>query len=66
MKKGDVLIWQVTDQSYTAKKGAKAIVQKDLLYEDDFVSVEWIRDELSGMQMDGNYFPNYFIKEELC
>jgi hypothetical protein len=63
MKKGDIIIWQVDHVSYTAKPGAKAIVQKDLLPTDEWVSVKWVG-YLSNGQLDGGYSPSMFKKEE--
>ena len=60
MKAGQTIVWQVDHQSYVAKPGAKAVVKKDLLITDDYVEVEWIRDELSKDQIDGKYFPSNF------
>ena len=64
MKKGDIIVWQVDHKSYVAKPGARAIVQKDLLVEDEYVEVIWIRDKLSHEQMDGRYYSSYFKIEE--
>ena len=64
MKAGQIIVWQVDYRGYTAKPGARAIVKKDLLYEDDYVIVEWIRDELSKDQEDGEYFPSHFKIQE--
>jgi hypothetical protein len=47
--------------NYAAKLGAKAIFIKSI---GDFIEVEWIRDELSGKQMDGCYSSSMFAKVE--
>jgi hypothetical protein len=64
--KGDILEFDPDRSIYAAQKGAKAIFQR---YEksrdgEDYVSVKWIRDELSGSQQDGEYFECMFIKVE--
>ena len=66
LKKGDILEFDPDRSIYAAQKGAKAIFQR---YEksregEDYVSVKWIRDELSGSQQDGEYFACMFIKVE--
>ena len=66
LKKGDILEFDPDRSIYAAQKGAKAIFQR---YEksregDDYVSVKWIRDELSGGQFDGEYLECQFIKVE--
>jgi hypothetical protein len=66
LKKGDILEFDPDRSIYAAQKGAKAIFQR---YEksrdgEDYVSVKWIRDELSGSQQDGEYFECMFIKAE--
>jgi hypothetical protein len=50
----------------SAKIGATAIVTKDFDSDrDDYVYVEWERNNLSGSQSDGGYFANNFVQEEL-
>jgi hypothetical protein len=66
LKKGDILEFDPDRSIYAAQKGAKAIFQR---YEksregEDYVSVKWIRDELSSSQQDGEYFACMFIKVE--
>jgi hypothetical protein len=56
-KEGDILEF-IGVETYSAKKGARAICTGN----NDFLQVEWIRDELSGSQMDGGYYSGWFIK----
>jgi hypothetical protein len=56
-KEGDILEFVGVD-TYSAKKGARAICKGD----NGLIQVEWIRDELSGGQMDGGYHSAWFIK----
>jgi hypothetical protein len=60
LKEGDTLIFSGAD-SYAAKLGARAIFKGN---EGDWIKVEWVRDELSGDQMDGLYCGSYFAKVE--
>jgi len=60
LKKGDILEFSGA-KTYAAEKGAKAIFKG---YENDWINVEWIRDELSGKQMDGCYSSSMFKKVE--
>jgi hypothetical protein len=60
MQVGDTLMFS-GGSNYTAKLGAKAIFIKSI---GDFIEVEWIRDELSGKQMDGCYSSSMFKKVE--
>ena len=59
-EKGDTLIFS-GGKNYTAKLGARAIFKEN---EGDWVNVEWIRDELSGDQMNGLYYHGMFAKLE--
>jgi len=58
MEKGDTLIFK-GGKDFAAKFGAKAIF---IGHTDDYIEVEWIRDELSGDQMDGLYTSSHFTK----
>ena len=60
MQVGDTLMFS-GGSNYAAKLGAKAIFIKSI---GDFIEVEWIRDELSGKQMDGCYSSSMFKKVE--
>jgi hypothetical protein len=60
MQVGDTLMFS-GGSNYAAKLGAKAIFKGS---EGDWIDVEWIRDELSGKQMDGLYPGSYFAKVE--
>ena len=60
MQVGDTLMFSGAS-SYAAKLGARAIFKGS---EGDWIDVEWIRDELSGKQMDGLYPGSYFAKVE--
>ena len=60
LKKGDILEFSGA-KTYAAEKGAKAIFKGS---EGDWIDVEWIRDELSGKQMDGCYSSSMFKKVE--
>jgi hypothetical protein len=64
-KKGDVVEFQGA-YSYSAKKGATAIVEEYYTGWDgeEYVKVKWIRNGLSGEQSDGGYSENHFIKVE--
>jgi hypothetical protein len=64
-KKGDVVEFQGA-YSYSAKKGATAIVEEyyNGWNDEEWLKVKWIRDELSGNQEDGGYFENHFTKVE--
>ena len=64
-KKGDIVEFEGA-ATYAAKKGAKAIVENYYIghNDDEYVFVNWIRDELSGNQEDGGYFEHQFIKVE--
>jgi hypothetical protein len=59
-ERGDILMFSGAS-SYAAKLGARAIFKGS---EGDWINVEWIRDELSGKQMDGLYSCSYFAKLE--
>ena len=59
-ERGDTLMFSGAE-TYAAKLGARAIFKG---YENDWINVEWIRDELSGNQMDGLYSGSYFKKVE--
>ena len=59
-EQGNTLIFE-GGKDYAAKLGAKAIFIKSI---GDFIEVEWIRDELSGKQMDGCYSSSMFKKVE--
>jgi hypothetical protein len=60
MEKGDTLIFK-GGKDFAAKFGAKAIF---IGHTDDYIEVEWVRDELSGEQMDGLYTSSHFTKVE--
>ncbi len=64
-KKGDVVEFQGA-YSYSAKKGATAIVEEYYTGWDgeEYVKVKWIRNGLSGEQSDGGYSENHFTKVE--
>jgi hypothetical protein len=64
-KKGDIVEFEGA-YSYSAKKGAKAIVEEyyNGWNDEEWLKVKWIRDELSGNQEDGGYFENHFTKVE--
>ena len=64
-KKGDVVEFQGA-YSYSAKKGATAIVEEyyNGWNDEEWLKVKWIRDKLSGNQEDGGYFENHFTKVE--
>lgn len=58
---GEVLIVKENRLGYGAKKGARAIFSHYIFHADiRMASVEWIRDELSGSQMDGGYARDWF------
>ena len=59
-KKGDILEFDGKG-IFSAKKGAKAICKG---YCKTFITVEWIRDELSNEQRDGGYYEYHFTKTE--
>jgi hypothetical protein len=56
-KEGDILEF-IGVETYSAKKGARAICRKNK----DYLQVEWIRDGLDNNQMDGGYHSGWFIK----
>ena len=64
-KEGDILEFEGA-YSYSAKKGATAIVEEYYTgwNDEEWLKVKWIRDELSGNQEDGGYFENHFTKVE--
>jgi hypothetical protein len=64
-KKGDIVKFE-GEGTYAAKKGAKAIIECYYtgFNDEEYVFVEWIRDELSGEQADGGYFEHQFTKVE--
>jgi hypothetical protein len=64
-KEGDIVEFEGA-ATYSAKKGAKAIVESYYtgFNDEEYVFVEWIRDELSGEQADGGYFEHQFTKVE--
>jgi hypothetical protein len=64
-KKGDIVEFQGA-YSYSAKKGATAIVEEyyNGWNDEEWLKVKWIRDKLSGNQEDGGYFENHFTKVE--
>jgi hypothetical protein len=59
-EQGNTLIFE-GGKDYAAKKGARAIFTG---HDDDYIFVKWVRDELSGEQMDGKYDPSMFKKVE--
>jgi hypothetical protein len=59
-ERGDILMFSGAS-SCVAKLGARAIFKGS---EGDWIDVEWIRDKLSGKQMDGLYPGSYFAKVE--
>ena len=64
---GDILEFLSTDEDkYIAQKGAKAIYQEHYIgwENEEYIRVEWIRDELSGRQEDGGYYEHMFKKVE--
>lgn len=66
LKVGDILEFNGDTNAHQAKKGAKAIYKGHYIgynYE-EYIKVEWIRDELSGNQSDGGYYESQFIKVE--
>lgn len=62
-KKGDLVEFE-GGKTYAAKKGAKAIVENYYIgfNDEEYVFVNWIRNELSGEQADGGYLENQFTK----
>jgi hypothetical protein len=64
-KKGDIVEFEGA-YSYSAKKGATAIVEEYYTgwNDEEWLKVKWIRDELSGEQADGGYFEHQFTKVE--
>jgi len=65
LKKGDILKF-MGGQSYDAEKGAKAIYIEHYqgFGDEEYIRVEWIRDELSNGQEDGGYYEYMFEKIE--
>ena len=62
-KKGDILEFKGVP-TYAAKKGATAICTGYSLDEEgeEYIEVQWIRNELSGGQGDGGYYESQFTK----
>lgn len=63
--KGDILEFN-GEYNYAAKKGARAIYMGHVqgYNGEEYITVEWIRNELSDDQQDGNYFESQFTKVE--
>ena len=55
IKAGTLVTWISDSKIYTAKPGAQAVVTKDFIPEDEYIDVEWIRNDLSGRQNNGGY-----------
>jgi hypothetical protein len=64
-KKGDILEFDGIGR-WAAKKGATAICTGYSLDEEgeEYIEVQWIRNELSGGQGDGGYYESQFTKVE--
>jgi len=60
LKEGDTIVFS-GHKHYAATLGAKAIISEQV---GDWIDIKWIRDELSGKQMDGLYPAELFIKSE--
>jgi hypothetical protein len=56
-KEGDILEF-IGVETYSAKKGARAICKGD----NGYLQVEWIRDGLDNDQANGGYHSGWFIK----
>jgi hypothetical protein len=65
LKLGDILEFD-GEGTNRAKKGAKAIYKGHYIgwSDDEYIRVEWIRDELSDRQEDGGYYESQFKKVE--
>lgn len=65
LKKGDILEFKGAE-NYYAEKGAKAIYIEHYqgFGDEEYIRVEWIRDELSNEQEDGGYYEYMFEKVE--
>ena len=61
--KGDILEFKGA-KTYEAQKGAKAIYKEHFKGHsgEEYIRIEWIRDELSGEQQDGGYYESQFKK----
>jgi hypothetical protein len=66
LKVGDILEFNDGGNAYKAKKGAKAIYKGRYIGhgDEEYIKVEWIRDELSDSQSDGGYYESQFTKVE--
>jgi hypothetical protein len=64
-KEGDILAFDGIGY-YLAKEGATATCKGYEIDEDgeEFILVEWIRNELSDEQSDGGYYESQFTKVE--
>ena len=64
-KEGDVLGFKGAEY-YEAQEGATAICKGYYVGSEDneYIAVEWIRNELSGTQDNGGYFEHQFEKVE--
>ncbi len=61
IEKGTLITWTLNSVMYTAKAGATAILAKDFdTANDEFVIVEWVRNELAGDQEDGGFYQHHF------
>lgn len=63
--KGDILEFKGAE-TYEAQEGARAIYKGHYTnaHGDEYITIEWIRDELSNEQQDGNYYEYMFKKVE--
>jgi hypothetical protein len=64
-KKGDILEFKGAED-YEAQEGATAVFQEYYIGvgDEEYIMVEWIRDELSGNQDNGGYYEYQFEKVE--
>jgi hypothetical protein len=64
-KEGDILEFKGAE-NYEAQEGATAVFQGYYIGagDEEYVRVEWVRDDLSGSQDDGGYFEYQFEKVE--
>ena len=65
-KKGDIVKFEGA-YSYSAKKGATAIVENYYIGHDgnEYLNIKWIKNGLSDGQDDGGYFENHFTKNRV-
>jgi len=52
LREGDVLVFKPRANYFVAEAGAKAIFKR---YDEDYIEIEWIVNELSNGQMNGGY-----------